>query len=220
MERERDRYGGVSGSIDEMFSVKVDNISGVIREDEVRKVFEHFGPVGDVHIPKAPGSNESRGFFFVRYYYEAHAKKAVRTLNGQRFHGQLMQMNLARNPPPVGAGPKSNIVGTSQIRPREREPPAPPPPPPPPPPPHRSRCVQAHLRCFMLYICRVSSAQLKLQPPGILLPQNTTRSSSAGVSWNEITMGGSPCGGPLTSELHRLGQLPLCMSEILGRSRY
>jgi len=122
-----------------MFSVKVDNISGVIREDEVRKVFEHFGPVGDVHIPKAPGSNESRGFFFVRYYYEAHAKKAVRTLNGQRFHGQLMQMNLARNPPPVGAGPKSNIVGTSQIRPREREPPAPPPPPPPPPPPHRSR---------------------------------------------------------------------------------
>lgn len=79
------RYGGYGGGgggggggnggrrlppkIANMISLKVDNLTFRTTEDELKKVFERYGEVGDVYIPRDRFTQESRGFAFVRYVY-------------------------------------------------------------------------------------------------------------------------------------------------------
>lgn len=53
--------------IEGMTSLKVDNLTYRTTCEDLRRVFEKYGEVGDVYIPKDRFSRESRGFAFVRY---------------------------------------------------------------------------------------------------------------------------------------------------------
>ncbi len=55
--------------IEGMTSLKVDNLTYRTTCEDLRRVFEKYGDVGDVYIPKDRFSRESRGFAFVRWVF-------------------------------------------------------------------------------------------------------------------------------------------------------
>ena len=60
-------YGQPPPRIEGMVSLKVDNLTFRTTPDDLRRVFEKYGDVGDVYIPRDRWTKESRGFAFVRY---------------------------------------------------------------------------------------------------------------------------------------------------------
>lgn len=62
-------YGRPPPRIDGMISLKVGNLTYRTTPEDLRRVFEKFGSVGDIYIPKDRFSRESRGFAFVRLVY-------------------------------------------------------------------------------------------------------------------------------------------------------
>ena len=52
----------------ELHSVRIGNdLPSDITENEIRDVFEKFGEIGDVFLPKERGSDRTRGFGYVRF---------------------------------------------------------------------------------------------------------------------------------------------------------
>lgn len=66
-----------------MISLKVDNLTFRTTMEEVEEVFQKYGKIGDVYIPRDKETRRSRGFAFVRYYNEEDAEAAVEHLNGK-----------------------------------------------------------------------------------------------------------------------------------------
>lgn len=60
-------YGRPPPRIDGMVSLKVDNLTYRTTPEDLRRVFERCGEVGDIYIPRDRFTRESRGFAFVRY---------------------------------------------------------------------------------------------------------------------------------------------------------
>lgn len=63
-------YGRPPPRIDGMVSLKVDNLTYRTTPEDLRRVFERCGEVGDIYIPRDRYTRESRGFAFVRYYFD------------------------------------------------------------------------------------------------------------------------------------------------------
>nr|BAG54327.1 unnamed protein product [Homo sapiens] len=59
-------YGRPPPDVEGMTSLKVDNLTYRTSPDTLRRVFEKYGRVGDVYIPRDRYTKESRGFAFVR----------------------------------------------------------------------------------------------------------------------------------------------------------
>lgn len=59
-------YGRPPPRIEGMVSLKVDNLTYRTTPEDLRRVFERCGEVGDIYIPRDRYSRESRGFAFVR----------------------------------------------------------------------------------------------------------------------------------------------------------
>ena len=107
-DRGRDRDGGRGGGmdsyyygkrppkVDHMISLKVDNLSFRMTPDDLRPIFEKYGEVGDIYIPRDRYSKESRGFAFVRYYDRRDAEDAMDRLDGYVMDGRDMRVQLAR----------------------------------------------------------------------------------------------------------------------------
>ena len=53
----------------EMVSLKVDNLTYRTSADDIEYLFEKYGKIGDVFIPKDKFTRESRGFAFVRFQF-------------------------------------------------------------------------------------------------------------------------------------------------------
>ncbi|HIJ86257.1 MAG TPA: RNA-binding protein [Desulfuromonadales bacterium] len=64
--------------------VYVGQISGMVSEDEMRKLFSVVGTVSSVHLVIDPVSGESRGCGYVRMSSEEEAREAIDLLNGAR----------------------------------------------------------------------------------------------------------------------------------------
>jgi len=64
----------------------------------LKRVFEKYGKVEDVNIPRDPYNQESRGFAFVRFYDERDADDAMdgATLNGKEFRVQYAWYGRSR----------------------------------------------------------------------------------------------------------------------------
>ena len=62
------RGGGPPPDTSRMFSLKVDGLSHRTTNDDLEGLFDKYGRIGDVYIPKDYRTKESRGFGFVRYY--------------------------------------------------------------------------------------------------------------------------------------------------------
>ncbi|KAH7489123.1 Serine/arginine-rich splicing factor 2 [Phytophthora ramorum] len=83
-------------NVDSMFTLKVDNVPFQIGSDELRELFSKFGEIGDVYIPRARGSNESRGFAFVRFVEKRDAEDAIEAMEGQEFQGRDLRVQFAK----------------------------------------------------------------------------------------------------------------------------
>ena len=113
-ERDRDRRGSDFGSrrppnIQGMVSLKVDNLSYRISPDELKPIFERYGEVGDIYIPRDRFTKESRGFAFVRYFDKRDAEDAMDKMDGYVLDGREMRVQTARygrpaEPPQVRYG--------------------------------------------------------------------------------------------------------------------
>lgn len=101
-ERDRDRRGSESfGSrrppnIQGMVSLKVDNLSYRITPEELKPIFERYGEVGDIYIPRDRFTKESRGFAFVRYFDKRDAEDAMDKMDGYVLDGREMRVQTAR----------------------------------------------------------------------------------------------------------------------------
>lgn len=104
--RSRDRYRGRGSdrgldsrrppNIEGMTSLKVDNLSYRITPDELRPMFEKYGEVGDIYIPRDRFTKESRGFAFVRFFDRRDADDAMDRMDGYVLDGREMRVQLAR----------------------------------------------------------------------------------------------------------------------------
>jgi len=51
-----------------MTSLRVDNLPYSAVMEDLQPLFERFGDVGDIYLPKERDSGRSRGFAFVRFF--------------------------------------------------------------------------------------------------------------------------------------------------------
>ena len=81
--------------MNEQFTVKIDNLDYRVSKDDLQERFGKFGEIGDIYIPRHPGSGENRGFGFVRFVVEADAEDAVRDMDGKDFEGREIRAAMA-----------------------------------------------------------------------------------------------------------------------------
>ena len=79
-----------------MVSLKVDNLSYRITPEDLKPIFERYGEVGDIYIPRDRFTKESRGFSFVRYLDKRDAEDAMDKMDGYVLDGREMRVQTAR----------------------------------------------------------------------------------------------------------------------------
>ncbi|XP_072932204.1 serine/arginine-rich splicing factor 2 isoform X2 [Epargyreus clarus] len=89
-------YGRPPPRIDGMVSLKVDNLTYRTTPEDLRRVFERCGEVGDIYIPRDRYTRESRGFAFVRFYDRRDAEDALDSLDGRMLDGRELRVQMAR----------------------------------------------------------------------------------------------------------------------------
>jgi cold-inducible RNA-binding protein len=86
-----------------MKNIFVGNLSFNTSEDELRQMFESYGPVDRVSIMTDRDTGRSRGFGFVEMTNNEDGEKAITALNGSQVGGRTLNVNEAR--------PKAEHVG-------------------------------------------------------------------------------------------------------------
>jgi len=89
-------YGRPPPRIDGMVSLKVDNLTYRTTPEDLRRVFERCGEVGDIYIPRDRYTRESRGFAFVRFYDKRDAEDALEAMDGRMLDGRELRVQMAR----------------------------------------------------------------------------------------------------------------------------
>lgn len=64
--------------------------------EDLRRVFERCGEVGDIYIPRDRHTRESRGFAFVRFYDKRDAEDALDAMDGRILDGRELRVQMAR----------------------------------------------------------------------------------------------------------------------------
>lgn len=79
-----------------LFASQVDNLTYRTTPEDLRRVFERCGEVGDIYIPRDRFSRESRGFAFVRFYDKRDAEDALEAMDGRMLDGRELRVQMAR----------------------------------------------------------------------------------------------------------------------------
>ncbi|CAI9116314.1 OLC1v1017426C1 [Oldenlandia corymbosa var. corymbosa] len=92
---------GRSGPPDirDTYSLLVLNITFRTTADDLFPLFDKYGKVVDVFIPRDRRTGDSRGFAFVRYKYQDEAQKAVEKLDGKEVDGREIMVQFAKYGP-------------------------------------------------------------------------------------------------------------------------
>jgi RNA recognition motif-containing protein len=77
-------------------NIFVGNLSFNTGEDELRQMFEQYGPVDRVAIMTDRDTGRSRGFGFVEMTNDEDGEKAIAALNGSQLSGRTLNVNEAR----------------------------------------------------------------------------------------------------------------------------
>ncbi|GLT27347.1 hypothetical protein SLA2020_023530 [Shorea laevis] len=85
--------------ISDTYSLLVLNITFRTTADDLFPLFDKYGKVVDIFIPKDRRTGESRGFAFVRYKYADEAQKAVDRLDGRVVDGREITVQFAKYGP-------------------------------------------------------------------------------------------------------------------------
>ncbi len=94
-----------------MVSLKVDNLTYRTSPEDLRRVFEKYGDVGDLYIPRDRFTRESRGFAFVRFYDRRDAEDAMDAMDGAILDGRELRVQMAKYGRPSGRGPSRSGGG-------------------------------------------------------------------------------------------------------------
>ncbi|GAB5356125.1 hypothetical protein AAMO2058_000264200 [Amorphochlora amoebiformis] len=78
-----------------------------VTEDDLRPVFETFGPLDFIDLHKDPATGVSRGFGFVQYKKGADAKNALANLNGLDIAGRPIKVGMVESKTEGGGGVES-----------------------------------------------------------------------------------------------------------------
>uniref|UniRef100_A0A2N9FA46 RRM domain-containing protein n=1 Tax=Fagus sylvatica TaxID=28930 RepID=A0A2N9FA46_FAGSY len=106
---------GRSGPPDirDTYSLLVLNITFRTSADDLFPLFDKYGKVVDVFIPRDRRTGESRGFAFVRYKYADEAQKAVEKLDGKIVDGREIMVQFAKYGPNAERIHKGRIIEAS-----------------------------------------------------------------------------------------------------------
>ncbi|KAL3995115.1 RNA recognition motif family protein [Acanthocheilonema viteae] len=88
-------------SIDGLYSLKIDNISYQTAPQDLRRLFEKYGEIGDIHIPRDRYTKQSKGFGFVRFYSRRDAEYAMDRMDGRWVDGREIRVAMARYERPI-----------------------------------------------------------------------------------------------------------------------
>ena len=82
-----------------MKSLFVGNLDSEATPEELRRLFEAYGQVGQVHIVRDRDTGLPRGFAFVEMTNEAEAEKAIQGLNGSILRDRALNVSYTRSRP-------------------------------------------------------------------------------------------------------------------------
>ena len=77
-------------------SIYVGNLAYEIEKEDLSEVFNDYGNVTRVHIPKDRETGQVRGFAFVELESPANETKAIETLDGAEWMGRDIKVDKAR----------------------------------------------------------------------------------------------------------------------------
>ena len=77
-------------------SIYVGNLAYEIKQEDLSEVFNEYGSVQRVHIPKDRETGRVRGFAFVEMKSEANEEKAIKILDGAEWMGRDIKVDKAR----------------------------------------------------------------------------------------------------------------------------
>ncbi|KAJ3673422.1 hypothetical protein LUZ60_006796 [Juncus effusus] len=107
--------------IRDTYSLLVLNLTFRTTADDLYPLFDRYGEVVDIYIPRDRRTGDSRGFGFVRYKHVDEAQKAVDRLDGKTVDGREMMVQFAKYGPNAERIQKGRIVeGMSKPRGRSR----------------------------------------------------------------------------------------------------
>mmetsp|Transcript_28637 Transcript_28637/g.62310 ORF Transcript_28637/g.62310 Transcript_28637/m.62310 type:complete len:175 (+) Transcript_28637:228-752(+) len=82
-----------------MTSLKVDCAGSSLPDrwtaEDLKEIFEKYGSVGDVFIPRERFSAKSRAYAFVRFHSESEAAEAMEKMNGYKLQGCALTVTKA-----------------------------------------------------------------------------------------------------------------------------
>ncbi|KAJ4953762.1 hypothetical protein NE237_030594 [Protea cynaroides] len=111
--------------IKDTYSLLVLNITFRTTADDLFPLFDKYGKVVDIFIPRDRRTGDSRGFAFVRYKYADEAQKAVEKLDGRNVDGRDIMVQFAKygpNAEPIRKGRIVEAFPKSRGRSRSRSP--------------------------------------------------------------------------------------------------
>lgn len=81
----------------------IGNLSFKLGEEDIRELFEKFGTITEVAIPRNRETNKPRGFAFITFETEESARQAL-TLDNMDADGRKIRVSLATGEKRTGTG--------------------------------------------------------------------------------------------------------------------
>lgn len=81
---------------DDTATVRVTNLSEETKEQDLRDLFGHFGPIHRVYLAKDKTMQRSKGFAFINYYKRSDAKNAIDALDGHGYDHLILKVEWAK----------------------------------------------------------------------------------------------------------------------------
>ena len=82
-----------------MKNLLVGNLGSEVTHEDLRRLFEAYGEVAQVHIIVDRDTGLPRGFAFVEMTNDTEAEKAINALNGSMLRDRTLDVNYARPRP-------------------------------------------------------------------------------------------------------------------------
>ncbi|XP_076417948.1 uncharacterized protein LOC102908123 isoform X2 [Peromyscus maniculatus bairdii] len=98
-------------NVEEMAFLKVDNLANFTSSSTLKRVFEDYGPVGDVYISENHLTEEPYRVAFIHFYNKRDAETAMVALNGTFLDGYKLRVQMVHNDIPQHAQPSCGQGG-------------------------------------------------------------------------------------------------------------
>nr|XP_004670698.1 E3 ubiquitin-protein ligase RLIM-like [Jaculus jaculus] len=90
-------YSGPPLNVENMTSLKVNNLSCLASCDALKHILQDFVPIVDMYIPGDRSTTESHGYALVHFHNKHDAEKAMNALNGIELNGHNLRVQLVDN---------------------------------------------------------------------------------------------------------------------------